>query len=220
MFRLFLSVLLLSTIPAIADQPWTMTDSDVVADAAVAAAIGASKDANADRLINLADALVRAGNNNRAKVVLTKAGAALGPPTNLIGASTRGNVIEKLAKLGDIADAEALAQVDAPPDVKAMLLGKFGAGRARAGDAAAAMNAATMVTAIAETNTAPDSVEGTAAQRALEAIGSAFGDSGAPDVALHLTEAMKDGLPKLRVFVRIAHISCTLAKPANKDVSH
>jgi hypothetical protein len=218
--RLAIIALFFSAGPATADQPWTIADLDAVADAAAESAAVDGKGPDAFRVVQLADALMRAGNGARAKAVLVKAMSALGPSTDIMNANRRGDFVERLAQLGDIADAEVLAAIDAQPSVKVMLLGKLGAGRAHAGDVAAAQNAAKAVTAISEANTATNATIATAAEFSLAGIGIALSDSGVPDEALHLAKAMPAGLQKLRVLAQAAYALCAGAtKQTNGNIA-
>src|SRR4051794_29248597 len=112
---------------------WTKDDSNAVADAAIAGASGASETSQASRFMELADALIKAGNAPKAAEATARAASSLSPPTDFMSSFVRGKVVENLAFFGEVSAAKALAMTDAIPPVKAMLLGKFGAGRARAG---------------------------------------------------------------------------------------
>jgi tetratricopeptide (TPR) repeat protein len=223
LFRLALVIPFISAAPAVADQAWTMADLDAVAGAAMEAIVD-SKSTGAIQLVKLADALISARNNERAKLVLFKASSLLSSPANSWDAHILGDIIERFAQLGNVAEAEALAAIDAQPRDKAMLLGKFGKGRARAGDVEAALKAAKAIALIAELNEAANAVA-TAAQTSLTEIGIALSDYGAPDDALHLAEGLSDGLQKLRVLAQVANAFCpaenrkTNGRPLSQDIS-
>jgi tetratricopeptide (TPR) repeat protein len=201
-------ILVSSAEPAMADQTWTMADLDAVADAAIEANQVSKVSVDTFRLVQLADALMGAGNTAHAKVALIKAASRLSPVTNFAEEKSREDIVERLAQLGGVADAEALAGIDAAPGVKVALLGKLGTGRARAGDFSAAQNAAKSVKALVEANAATNPAVATSAQVSLAEIAIALSASGATDEALRLAEDLPDGLQKLRVYAKAAHMLC------------
>jgi tetratricopeptide (TPR) repeat protein len=214
--RLAVIVMCCSAGPATADQPWTTADLDDVADAAMQSITAGAKNLAGFRVVQLADALIRAGNGNRAKAVLVQTMSAL----DLSRPNERGDFVERLAQLGDVANAQALMAVDVNVDVRIMLLGKFGAGRAHAGDVSTARNAAKAVTAISEADGATNANVANAAQFALVRIGIGLSDAGSSDEALRLAKAMPAGQHKLNLLVRVAYGLCTGAtKQANRDVA-
>jgi hypothetical protein len=196
--RLAIAISVLSAAPSIADGPWTMDDSNAVAVAAIDAA--ASIDGRSSfQFVELARALIKAGNSVQARVVLAKASSVLGPPVD--NAVDRDNIVQMLAQLGYAADADALIGNDAEPGMKIRLLGKLGAGRARAGDIAAAQKAAAMVISTAETSA---TVHPVFASSALVEIGIALSEAGAQAEAVRLAEPMPAGVPKMRIIVQVA----------------
>ena len=168
----------------------------------------AKESADSFRLVKLADALMSGGNAARAKVALVKAGSLLGPVTNFSDKISREEIVEKLAQLGSVADAEALAGIDVAPSIKVVLLGKLGTGRARAGDFSAAQNAAKSVTTLVEANVGTNPNVASSAQVSLAGIAMALSASGATDEALRLAEELPDGLRKLQVYAKVAHTLC------------
>jgi len=198
--------------PASADQrdSWTANDSSAVAEAAIVVASSASKTTQASMFVELADALIRAGNTPKAKQAAAKAAFSLSQPndssTDLRSSYASARIVEKLALLGEVSAAKALATTDAMPSVKAMLLGKFGAGRARAGSIDDARWAAN---AINSTSDAADAATFAAASaNAIAEIGLALADAGALDEALQTAIPLSNGLPKVRALSQAARLIC------------
>jgi hypothetical protein len=213
--RLAVVSICMSAGPATADQPWTTADLDVVADVAMQSIAG-NKYLMLPRVAELADALILAGNRARAKAILVQTMPSLDPS----GGNGRLDFVEKLAQLGDAADAEALTAIDAKPELKVLLLGRLGVGRARTGDIAAAWKYAEAVTTLSRTAGATNVTLANNAQFSLERIGIALNNSGAPGEALRLAKGMQPGLHKLNVLAQIAYVLCAGAtKRTNKDIA-
>jgi tetratricopeptide (TPR) repeat protein len=214
--RLAVVSICLSAGTATADQSWTMADLDAVADAAMQSVTAGAKNLVGFRVVQLADALIRAGNGDRAKAVLVQTMSVLDPS----GPNQRGDFVERLAQLGDVANAQALMAVDVKADVRVMLLGKFGAGRAHARDVLAARDAVKAVTAISGADGATNANVANAVQFALAGIGIGLSDAGSSDEALRLAKAMPAGQHKLNLLVRVAYGLCTGAtRQANRDIA-
>jgi hypothetical protein len=199
--------------PASADQrghSWTANDSDAVAEAAIVVASGASKITQASKFVELADALIRAGNAPKAKQAAAKAASSLSQPADSPfdsrGSFASARIVETLALLGEVSAAKTLATTDAIPSVKAMLLGKFGAGRARADSIDDARWAAN---AINSTSDAADAATFAAASaNAIAEISLALADAGALDEALQTAIPLSNGLPKVRALSQAARLIC------------
>src|SRR4051794_20429314 len=173
-----------------ADQhggPWTAHDSDKVADAAVVAtSANGSKLTETSMLMELADALIRAGNIPKAKQVVEDALSNLGSsePQN---SYLRGQIVEKLIMLGDAPAAEALAAAAVSTSVKIALFGKFGVGQARAGNIGDAQRAANTINSLPKDSTVAAPAD--ASVRAIADISIGLAESGA------LAEASKLIMP-------------------------
>jgi hypothetical protein len=183
-----------------------MEDSNAVAVAAMDAAAASKEGRSSFQLVDLAGALIKASNNERARTLLAKASSMLDSSTG--SAIDRGNIVQMLAQLGYAADADALIGNDAEPTVKIRLLGKLGVGLARAGDFAAAQKAATMVISFEETSA---TLHPTAAPSALAEIGIALSEAGAQAEAVRLAERMPAGVPKMRILGQVAQTLCVAA---------
>ena len=190
--------------------PWTTHDLDVVADATTTAAIAGSSDdtQKASALIKLADAMMQAGYVQRAKIAALKAGSLLPPPTGFMASATRGDVIQRLARLSDIADAETFVSADASPEAQAALLGKLGAGEALSGNLKAARQTADSIKSLLEKN-------GTTSRPLVDAVANAEADiglglvtSGAIDAALEIAKALSDNVAKVRLLSQVARVLC------------
>jgi hypothetical protein len=195
-------------IPAGADQrggPWTAHDSDTVADAAVATTSDDESKLNAtSALMELTDALIRAGNLPKAKQVVEGAVANLGSsePQN---SYLRGQMVEKLILLGDARAAEALAAAAVTQSVKITLFGKFGVERARAGNIGDAQRAANTINSLPRD---PTIVPADASARALADISVALAESGALAEASKMVMPLPDGLPKVQALSQVARVAC------------
>src|ERR1700730_8708974 len=158
---LLTAVGLTTTIPArAADEPWTLHHLDTVADAAMAA-LSAIKQASvaakirnidsgqADYLVQLSDALIKAGHPARARDVLSKASAMLGTSDDaLTSAIVRRHIVRNLVILGDESAAEALINVDVAPSTRVNLLGEFGRGQAQRGNVVGAQKTLAAIIAL------------------------------------------------------------------------
>jgi hypothetical protein len=160
-------------------------------------------------LVRLAEALLRAGATARAREALVKAGPMLDPPHDFMSSLVRGNVIRKLAKLGDDSAAEALTNVDATLPIKVHLLGELGNGRAQSGNTRGALENAR---AIASLGSLSDPVFAEASERALKTIGIALVEAGAVDDALHIADGMPHNAAALQIVARAATKLCKESK--------
>lgn len=188
--------------------PWTVEDLNAVVDAAIPAAEGFNtKTTRAAKLADLADVLVKVGLDLRAREVLVKAGTFLEAPNDFRNAMQRGKLIEKLARLGDIADAEALSEVNAPPETKAALIGKLGEGRAEAGDGAYAVRVAAKAAELAPPVAAPGPAwPGSGAE--IAGIGIALALKGDLNNALTVADKLPNGFQKMRILDQVAWTLC------------
>lgn len=191
------------------DQKWTAQDLDHVADAATSTLMEYHPSTiAAGMLVELSDALSRAGDASRSKDVLVKAASLLDPPKDYMSSTPRGSIVEKLAQFGDLSDATALASVEAPSEIKAMLLGKLGAGQARIGNLEGAKKAASEIARLVWSGEAnPPSIIDPR-ETAISEIGLALVDVGDSVDAGRLAEGLRNGPPKLRVLDKMALFNC------------
>jgi tetratricopeptide (TPR) repeat protein len=203
----------LASTPAGADQrgdSWTANDSGAVAEAAIVVANGASKTSQASMLVELADALIRAGNAPKAKEAAARAASSLSQPSDLpadsMGSYARGRIVEKLALLGELPAARVLATIDATPSVKAVLLGKFGAGRAHAGSIDDARLAATAINSLS--NASADAIPVDVSTKAIADISLALADAGALDEALQIAIPLPNEFSKVQALSQAVRLLC------------
>jgi tetratricopeptide (TPR) repeat protein len=198
--------------PAGADQrgsPWTANDSDAVADAAIAATDdNKSKLTDTSTLMELVDALIRAGNIPKAKQVVEVAASYFGA-AELQNSLLRGRIVENLALLGDAASAEVLAAAEIAQPAKIALFGKFGTGRAHAGHVKDAQRAATTINALSGGSATAAATDTSA--RALADISLALAESGALAEAFQIVRPLPDGLPKVQALSQVARLACKKA---------
>lgn len=202
--------------PAMADESaWTMRDLDAVADATVETAASLGAGLERDTLIDLAAALVKAGNRPRAKDALSRGAALLGAANDSAALFQRGRIIEMLASFGDVKDADALMDVDTTPSGKIRLLGNLGTGGAQGGDVETVERA---VGAIRSISVGPGATlePGNAAAGAIAAIASALIPAGAADKALAIANDLPTGASKVRV---LSEAAITLCKGAAGQAS-
>jgi tetratricopeptide (TPR) repeat protein len=194
-----------------ADTAWTTHDLDTVADAAVEslAEMRDNSSTQASMLVQLAEALSKTGAIVRARDVLIKAGSPLDPPHDFMSSSVRRNIVKDLAKLGDGADAEALANVDAESSVKADLLGELGIARAQARDSVGAQKIVETITALGPSN---DPAFARTSGLALDRIGVALVEAGATDDALHVADSLTDRAAASQIIARAATALCSASK--------
>jgi hypothetical protein len=190
--------------------PWTTHDLDLVADATTTAAITGSSDGTqkASALIKLADAMMQAGYFQRARIAALKAGSLLPPPTDFMTLATRGDVIQRLARLDDSAEAITFVSADASPETRTALLGKLGAGEALSGNLNAVSQTVASIRSLLERS-------GTTARPLVEAVANAQADiglglvtSGAIDAALEIAKSLPDSLAKVRLLSQAARVLC------------
>ena len=127
---------------------WTRADFDRVADAALTLLDADGANLRTRDLVDLADALQRAGRTERSREVLLKAAARLDAPTDFMKVSSRAEIVKSLVKIGDEGGARTLAGIEAQPDSRAILLGALGAALAEVGRIDAAVEVAGTVTAL------------------------------------------------------------------------
>lgn len=189
---------------------WTKDDSNAVADAAIAVASSGSKTSQPSMLVELADALIRAGNAPKAKEAAASAVSSLSQPTatptDSMGSYARGRIVEKLALLGESSAAKALATTDATPSVKVMLLGKFGAGRARAGSIDDARWAANEINSFSDASTG--AIPADVLAKAIAEISLALADAGSLDEALQMALPLPNGFSKVQALSQTARLLC------------
>jgi len=212
-FVFLLVPLSLGSTSAGADQPaasWTEDDSSAVAEAAMVAAGSASKTTQASMLVELAEALIRAGNVPKAKEAVARAASSLGQPidspTDSMGSYARGRIVEKLALLGEPSAAKALATTNAAPAVKAMLLGKLGVGRARAGSIDDAQWAANAINSLSEVSVG--AIPADISTKAIAEISLALADAGALDEALQMALPLPNEFSKVQALSQTARLLC------------
>jgi len=201
-------------VPAAADSlrqtSWTLHDLDKVADAYITASAGIpTKTAQATVLIDLLDPLITAGDTSKAREVALKAASLLEAPNEAGKPFSRAAVIEKLAQLNDIQDAEKLASVETAAVDHAFLLEKLGKGRALAGDINDAMKAANAIKSLSNGGNASTPELAAAATDAIAEISVTLDDIGATDKALLLAEGLPTGLPKIHALAETARVLCT-----------
>lgn len=226
--RTFVVVLAMSISTPVAASPptqgaWSLGDLDTLANAAVQAEldpgrIGGARSNQATDLLRLADALIRTGDSAAAKRVIGKAISVLGPPTDMMAAAARADVVEKLAQAGDMPGAEAFAALDLPPEQKAPVLAKLGAARARAGDIAGARKA---VDAIRSLPGASGPVtENNVFDRAVSSIGEALADSHAAPQAAQLSSSLPGGTFLVKMLSHAALVLCSEQPSVAADLKH
>jgi hypothetical protein len=206
--RVFLLILTcVAGVPAGADQrsgPWTADDSGAAAEAAIAAASdNKSKPTELSKRMELADALIKAGNIPKAKQVVEDAASNLG---FLQSSYLRGQIVEKLALLGNARAAEALAAAEVTQSAKIALFGKVGVGRARSGNIADARRAARTINSLPRDSTTAAPADASA--RALADISIALAESGAIAKASKMAMPLPDGLPKVQALSQVARLAC------------
>ena len=220
--RVFLLILTcVAGAPAAADQrggPWTANDSGAVADAAIAVASDDKSKLNEiSKLMELADALVKAGNIAKAKQVVEGAASNLG---FLQSSHLRGQIVEKLALLGNARAAEALAAAEITQSAKVALFGKFGVGRARSGNIGDARRAARTINSLSRDSKIAAPADASA--RALADISIALAETGALAEASKMAMPLPDGLPKVQALslrLRASHARRATPKPALRGVA-
>lgn len=212
-----LATTICSASAASADPAWTARDLDAVADAAVKTAAGQS--VQIPWLVQLADALTNAGDAPRAKAVLLEA-AKLLPAPGEIGASwDRGNIVKELATLGSASDAEKLADVDAPPSTKVMLLSKLVSGLAAAGTIKDVHRIADRLAPLADTPGITSWVIATPISSSLAGAGVGLVASGATNEVLYLANRLPEGIPRVRLLSDAAFALCdTTGKGADPEM--
>ncbi|HKM63207.1 MAG TPA: hypothetical protein VJY39_12040 [Acidisphaera sp.] len=195
--------------------PWTMQDVQTSAHAAMADAsvIGGSDEA--PMLLQLANALTHSGALAEGRTALQQAASALRPPEDRL---VRGEIIEAVARTGDAESAEALADITEAPAMRAMLLGKLGAGLAQADDPAGAFKAAARIDNIQDEGDTSPAYLGNRKDRAVAEIGLALNARGASDRALQLAHGLADALPKVKLLGQVAQTLCRAG--AGDDVEH
>jgi tetratricopeptide (TPR) repeat protein len=124
--------------------------------------------------------------------------------------SARGRVVEKLALLDEVSAAKSLAADTAQP-TKAVMLGKFGAGRARAGSTEDARWAANEINSLSDTSASMSLADVSA--RAIVEISLELSAAGALEEAVNMAAPLPNRVPKVQALSRSAQILC------KKDIS-
>ena len=188
---------------------WTAQDWNAIVDAAAAAASTAPDRAQqASLLLDLADALVKAGAESRARSFAQQAAAVL-TPSDLAGNTfVRDHAIETLAQLGDVQNARALIDLVVTPQDRVALLGKLGAARAHYGDIAAAEQIAAAIRSLPNPARSPNSGLPGVPAFATATIALALADAGDPDGAIQLADGIEDAFQRLRVLAGSARVLC------------
>lgn len=178
---------------------WTSDDLGAVTEAAIVAARDAST-MQAPALMQLANALIRAGDRARAKAVVQAASSSLRANDYV---TIRADVVEKLALLGDLSSAETLIANEAAKPTKLMFLGKYGVGRADS----SILDSKT-IASLSEGLTSSNPTISGASVRAIAEIGAALVTKGADKQALQLLLPLQNEPAKVRVLSQIARILC------------
>ena len=190
--------------------PWCLADLGAVADALTAAVIGNDHcSSKAEQLIRLAQALLQAGHPARATEAALQAGGLLEASADSTSSFERGRIVEMLARLGRIGDAELLLDIDGGSRLRASLIGSVGVGRAKAGDITGALRSADAIRLVRPCDEIPPSALDVSQAYALGAVGSALLDAGALEPALEVVGRMSDSGPKVSLLAAIASTLCT-----------
>ena len=203
------------------NRPWLMQDAEAAIDAALLAAEGAeAKSDHAQKLADLAAALIEAGRNSRARSVLAKASSLLESPNEFMSKIAREKIIESLARLGAVAEAEQLAAVDAKLEVKVGLQGKLGKGLAEAGDSVGAIGVASQIEALGPFADSPAAA--LFSSNAIAKISIALAAKGAAKEAMEAVSKLVGGWQKQRTLSELARDLCTTTKtgPEKAAVEH
>jgi hypothetical protein len=191
---------------------WTVADLNAAVDAVVNAASRVDSRYRLRVLLDLAVALRNGAAPSRAPEILQSAAPAIAadPTRFLSGGFARPvvagrDVVEELAQFGEFQAAEALVGTAGQPTSRAVLLGRLGVGRAKAGDIAGAENAVAEIRSLAMSDGAsrsriPESV--------IVRIGAALAMSGAPSAAVQLAGGLPDGSAKADVLAQSAIVFC------------
>lgn len=118
----------------------------------------------------------------------------------------RGQVVEKLAQLGNARAAEVLVAAEVTQSAKIALFGKFGVGRARSRNIGDARRAAKTINSLPRDSTIAAPADASA--RALADISLALAESGALAEASKMVMPLPDGLPKVHALSQVARLAC------------
>lgn len=179
---------------------WTLQDIDAAINAADAAASRVTEENDrASLFLDIADALVSAGATPKSLGFVRRAAIAVHRPDVSKSFSIRDRIIRKLAEFDDVPTAETFIASARMPDIKAELLGKFGAERARVKDITGATRAASEIFQWMQRDRnldSPNAHRKAAYQLALSAgaaisqIGRYLAASGAPQEAMRLADRL------------------------------
>lgn len=186
-----------------ADVAWTAQDLAAVADAATSDISEIKeKTTQSNKLVELAEALSKAGATGRARELLVKSLAMLGSPPDLT--YLHHDIVSDLVRVRDDAAAEALVN-EGPAEKKTSLLRELGTSRAEAHDIEGAVKAARMIASLSPSVGPPKSEDpGPAVQR----ISVALIRAGAIDQALRISDGMKDRVAALPIVARATTTLC------------
>ena len=208
--------------PSPVEPRWTAQNADATIDAALAAV--EEIEGKPDRvyeLVSLAKASITAGRNERARSLLVKAISVLDLPNGSASEFAKKTLIGSLVRIGDVAEAKALANVEAPPGVKITLLGGLGEALAEAGDSAGALKAVTQIKPLGTDTGSPAlgvqktlefyarAARESQAESAITGIALALASSGAGKEALEAAGWLPNGgWERLPALNKVAHKLC------------
>jgi tetratricopeptide (TPR) repeat protein len=210
-----LALLAPSALAANPQKPWTRQDLQAVVDLALDTAKAGGPSYNGDRLLALVDALATAGAAELAHQVIARSGEILAPPRKLRSFLPSVQPIEKLVRLGDVADAELLANVEPDPRNGADLLGQLGAAKAAIGDLSGAKAMVDRLVAIPETpgdgqnDTLKAQITARIKGAGLAHIAQALVEQEAADAALQVADQITDPPLEVRSLSGIAKQLCS-----------
>ncbi|TWB56594.1 hypothetical protein [Nitrospirillum viridazoti] len=209
--RALLALAISSASPtASAKSPWTRQDVDGIVDMALTRnGTGARGATEMMALTDLAQALLKAGNRDKARAAAIAATRLLQVPAIQQEAYWRGKLIEILVLTGDSAAARALAMAEAPPPALAMAQGRLATALVQSGDKAAALQ-------VAKGITIPALPSGTMAGLRLDVahvlppLAKALAEAGAPNEALRLLAKPQPDLSKVQLLSKVAVVLCSI----------
>jgi hypothetical protein len=217
--------------PSPVEPRWTAQNADATIEAALAA-LEEIEGKPVDELVSLAKASIAAGRNERARSLLVKAISVLDLPNGSASDSAKRTLIGSLVRIGDVAEAKALANVEAPPVVKITLLGGLGEALAEAGDSAGALKAVTQIKPLGtNTGSPPPGAQKTLefyeraaresqAEYAITGIAVALASSGAGKEALEAIGWLPNGgWERLPALNKVAQRLCRGSKMSGEAVA-
>ncbi len=183
------------------------------------------------QLLELSDALSKAGDIPLALAVAQKAKLSLLSQPDADDMGNRGRIVGSLASFGDAAGAEQLAKAQGDLAARVILLGNLGVGLAKAGNARDAAEVAQSIATLASGQDAQTAAKrqlsqiaeyndnvlqppanptlADASEAAISNIAVALQEAGASDEALRLVSRFADGPPKVRILSAWAIELCT-----------